>query len=622
MSTSPAIPGIQSSEMADKRPNIFKRSEKPYGKWLYKFFKWRYKHLSNAYYIGILSVLVGLITGLAAVTVKNFTHFIEVALEADYIHNIHRAFYFIFPVIGIGMVLLVIEFIIKRPVDSGIPFIMYAIARLKSIIPSYHAYASLLTAPLTVGFGGSVGLEGPASITGAAISSGLSKLLHLNLKHRNLLLGAAAAGTFASIFKAPVAGILFAVEILAFDLTMTSLVPLVLASVSAVLTSYFFLGKDILLHYDVQTEFLLREVPFFILLGVISAVVSIYFVKVYYTVMRFFERFSNRWLRWALAGSSLGLVIFLFPTLYGEGYEVLNHILRNDSSYILETSFIGLRDENALAVIVFLMLLVLFKVIAMTLTFSAGGVGGVFAPTLFAGGLTGYVFVVLFNHSGITDYTLSTENYVLTAMAGSIAGVLHAPLTAVFMIAEISGGYDLIIPIMLVSTLSFLISKSVLKYSIYTMQLAEIGAVITHDKDKLAGQLIEWDEVVENNFIPVHPEMSLGDLVKNAVIKSKRNIFPVLDENGRFLAVLTLDDIRQIMFDKELYDNVFVKDLMHKAPEVIHYKKDRFPDIMRKFGSTGAWNLPVVQDDRYIGFISKSKLLNVYRKKLLHITSE
>jgi len=591
-------------------------------KLIYKFFRWRYKHISNEQFLNLISVIIGLLTGLAAVTIKNLTHLIQHFLEADFMHELHRALYFIFPILGIAIVIIIIKYIIKKPVDAGIPFVLYAISKLKSMMPPYHSWASLITAPITVGFGGSVGLEGPTAVTGAALSSNLSRLLHLNTKQRNLLLGAAAAGTFASIFKAPIGGILFAVEIFGFDLTMTSLIPLILASVSAILTSYFFMGKDILLHYTLQHKFLLNDMPFYLLLGLTSATTSIYFVKVYYKIMGFFERFSNPWTRWAIAGFLLGLTIFLFPTLYGEGYDVLNHILLDNYHYVVNTASITINHNDIWKIIVFFVLLVSFKVIAMSLTFSAGGVGGVFAPTLFTGGLSGYIYAMLINTTGIFSHNLATENYALAGMAGTIAGVLQAPLTAVFLIVEITGGYDLIVPIMLVAALSFMISKKVLKYSIYTMQLAEINALPTHDKDKFAGQLIEWNEVIENDFIPVKPNMTLGHMVYNVVTRSHRHLFPVLDDENHFLAVVTLDDIRPIMFNHELYDKTYVRDFMHKAPDVIIYQKDHFQDTMRKFTETGAWNLPVLKDGIYIGFISKSKLLSVYRRKLLDITSE
>ncbi len=591
-------------------------------KLIYKFFRWRYKHISNEQFLNLISVVIGLLTGLAAVTIKNLTHFIKHVLEADFINELHRALYFIFPIIGIGLVLLIIKYMIRKPVEDGVPLVLYAISKLKSMIPSYHTYASLITAPLTVGFGGSVGLEGPSTLTGAAISSNLSRLLHLNLKQRNLLLGVAAAGTFASIFKAPIAGILFAVEIFGFELTMTALIPLILASVSAILTSYFFMGKDILLHYTLQHKFLLDDMPFFFLLGVTSATTSIYFVKAYYKIMNFFEGFKSMWKRWAIAGFFLGLTIFLFPTLYGEGYDILNHILLDNYHYVVNTSAISINHNNVWMIIAFFVLLVTFKVIAMSLTFGAGGIGGVFAPTLFTGGLSGYVFAMLVNTTGLFPHNLATENYALVGMAGTISGVLQAPLTAVFLIVEITGGYELIVPIMLVAALSYMISKKVLKYSIYTLQLAEIDALPTHNKDKFAGKMIEWKEIVEKDFLPVKPNMTLGHMVYNVVTRSHRNLFPVLDDQNHFLALISLDDIRQIMFNHDLYDNTLVRDLMHKAPDVIIYEKDHFPDMMRKFTETGAWNLPVIKDGIYVGFISKSKLLSVYRRKLLEITSE
>jgi CIC family chloride channel protein len=591
-------------------------------KLVYKFFRWRYKHISNEQFINLISIVIGLLTGLAAVTIKNLTHLIQHLLEADFIHELHSALYFIFPIIGIALVILVIKYIIRKPVEDGVPLVLYAIMKLKSLIPSYHTYASLITAPLTVGFGGSVGLEGPSTLTGAALSSSVSRFFHLNLKQRNLLLGAAAAGTFASIFKAPIAGILFAVEIFGFDLTMTSLVPLILASVSGILTSYFFMGQNILLHFQLTHHYHFNDIPFFIILGITSATTSIYFVKVYYKIMIFFEKINNIWKRWAIAGLFLGLTIYFIPTLYGEGFEILNHILLNNYHFVVNTSWFTINHNDTFMIIMFFILLVTFKVVAMSLTFSAGGIGGVFAPTLFTGAISGYTFALMANYTGLFSNNLSTENYALVGMAGTISGVLQAPLTAIFLIVEITGGYELIVPIMLVAAISYLISKKVLKYSIYTMQLAEIDALPTHDKDKFAGKLIEWKEVIEKDFIPVKPSMSLGYIVYNVVTRSHRHIFPVIDDDNRFIGYVSLDDIRHIMFNRDLYDNTFVKDLMHKAPEVIFYEKDHFPDIMQKFKETAAWNLPIVKDDKYLGFISKSKLLSVYRRKLLELTSE
>ncbi len=590
---------------------------------MYKFYKWRYRHLSEETYMAILSIIVGLLTGMIAVFIKNLTHLIQLVLEWDFIKLFHHTLYFIFPVIGIFLVGVIAKYIVKRSVTDSIPFVMYAITQLKSYIPSHHTWSSLITAPVTVGFGGSVGLEGPSAITGASVGTNLSKFLHLNLKQRNLLLAAATAGTFASIFKAPIAGIMFVIEIFGFDLTMSSLIPLILASVTSILMSYFFFGKNILLHYEINQGYILSDIPIFIIFGFLSALISIYFIRTYHYIKTSFDNIKNEWKKKVLAGFLLGITIYFFPALYGEGYEIINHILTNDPAYVIDKVKFSVLSEDFKWVILLMLALLIFKVISMSLTLSAGGVGGVFAPMLFTGSLAGYVFVLILNHFEILDTPLPTENFVLAGMAGSIAGIIHAPLTAVFLIAEITGGYELIVPIMLVSAISFLISKKVLKYNIYTIQLKDLDVLPTHNKDKLAGKLIEWKEVLEKDLITITPDKSLGHLVYNVITHSHRNIFPVVDKENHFLGIITLDDVRQIMFNKDLYDKIFVRDLMHKAPDVIYYKKDNFQKTIYKFQATGAWNLPVIlENGTYVGFISKSKLLSIYRKKLLELTSD
>ncbi len=592
-------------------------------RYVFKLYRWRYKHITQQQYINILSIIIGLMSGMAAVVIKNFTHLIQYFLEFHFIDDIRKVFYFIFPIIGILIVVLIIKYLVKKPVEEGIPSVLFALTKLKGLIPSYQSWASLITAPITVGFGGSVGLEGPTVITGSAWSSNFSKILHLSRKERILLIGAAAAGSMAAIFKAPLAGIMFAVEIFSLDLTMTSLIPLILASVFAILTSYFFMGKNILLHYTLKEGFILSDTFFFFLLGITSALTSIYFSFAYQKITGYFSKFKNPYKKWAIAGLLLGLIIYFFPNLYGEGYEVINHIIINNFHYVLNHSYFSI-DHNRIELIILLFVfLVSFKVIAMSLTFSAGGIGGVFAPTLFTGSLSGYVFALLINSLGIINKPLSLENFALVGMAGTMAGILQAPLTAVFLIVEITGGYELIVPIMLVAAVSYIISKSVLPYNIYAIDLVKIDALPTHNKDKYAGMMIEWNEVLEQNFSPVRPEMNLGELVHEVIEKAHRDVFPVLNDEDKFIGVISLNDIRNIMFHQELYEQIFVKDLYHKAPDVIFRHKDHFPDIMKKFQQTGAWNLPVVDNDyKYLGFISKSKLLSVYRKKLLELTSE
>ncbi len=589
---------------------------------MYKFYKWRYRHLSEESYMAVLSVIIGIISGLVAVTIKNFTHFIEYFLHETFIKNFFFSWYFIFPLIGIGLTLLIIKYIIRHPVDDGIPVVLLSIAKFKSIIPSYHTFASLITAPVTVGFGGSAGLEGPSALTGSAIGSRIAVFLHLNLKQRNLLIAAAAAATFSSIFKAPVAGILFVMEVLSFDLTMTAMIPLILASISAVLTSYFFLGKDILLHLKIDSSYSLADIPFYFLLGIGSSIISVYFIKTYFKVGKFLGRFQRKSYRWLFGGTLLGFLIFTLPSLYGEGYDGVNHLLVGDYHYLTQKIYFFSEKDSIYWVILILLVLSVLKVVALSLTLHSGGIGGVFAPSMFTGAVSGYVMALVLLML-FPSIALSPENFALVGMAGAIAGIIQAPLMAVFLIMEITGGYELIVPLMMVSAVSYFITRRVVGYSIYTMQLKDLDVLPTHNKDKLAGKLIEWKEVLEKDLITVTPDKSLGYLVYNVITHSHRNIFPVVDKENHFLGIITLDDVRQIMFNKDLYDKIFVRDLMHKAPDVIYYKKDNFQKTIYKFQSTGAWNLPVIlEDGTYVGFISKSKLLSIYRKKLLELTSD
>ncbi len=592
-------------------------------RWVVKFHKWRYRHVSDDTYLAVLSIIIGIVGGLVAVTIKNLTHFIEYFLQETFIKQIYLSWYFIFPIIGIGLTVFIVRKLIRRPVDDGIPVILYSIMKLKSLIPSYHTFASLITAPVTVGFGGSVGLEGPSALTGAAIGSRTAKFLHLHLRQRNLLIAAATAGTFSAIFKAPVAGIMFVIEVLSFDLTMTSMVPLILASVSGILTSYFFLGKNILLHFELKHPYSFSEIPLFILLGLTSATTSIYFIKTYFWIGRIFEKISVVWKKWITGGVFLGALLFMLPALYGEGYDVINHLLEGNYHYVINQFPLAINHNDLHWVILVMVLLVTFKVVGMAFTLHSGGIGGVFAPTLFTGGVSGYVLAMVINYLGIFPHELPTENFALVGMAGAIAGVVQAPLMAIFLITELTGGHTLMVPLMIVATLSYLITKRYTQYSIYTMQLINKSPIPTHNKDYFAGILIDWDEVLENNFLPVTPEMTLGDMLLNVVTQSKRNIFPVLDENKHLLGVVSMDDIRHIMFNRDLYNKVKVRDLMHRPPDFIIYKQDDFQKVMQRFQETGAWNLPVIlQDGTYMGFLSRSKLLSVYRKKLLEITSE
>jgi len=586
-----------------------------------KFLKWKYKHISNKQFINISAAIIGLLAGLGAVTLKNLTHLIQELLEGEFIREIHQVFYFIFPIIGLLLVLLTIKYIIKKPIGHGIPSTLFSISKLKGLMPRHQMWSSLITAPLTVGFGGSVGLEGPTVATGAALGSNFARLFHLNQTTRTLLIGAAAAGAMSSIFKAPIAAIVFAVEIFSLELTLASMIPLLLASITAVLTSYFFFGDDVLLHFNVQDKFELIDVLFYILLGVTSAMVSIYFSKIYFSVGNFFKRFDNPYKRLLIGGLSIGVIVYFIPPLFGEGFVTINNILKGNINEVITNNIFHTVTDDIWVIGALLFGLIIFKVVAMSFTFGAGGIGGVFAPTLFTGSISGYLVAMIINYSNLFTHQLSLTNFAMVGMAGLMAGVLQAPLTAIFLIAEITGGYELFIPLMIVASISFLITKRYIPHNIYAAELAKKGQLITHDKDKNVLMMLDVDKVIETNFILLTPDMYLGEIVNNAVAKSSRNHFPVVNEENEFLGILTLNDIRSIMFDKSLYEKVTVGSLMHGASDIIYYEKDSTEEILNKFKRTGAWNLVVVKKGKYFGFISKSRLLTAYRRKLIQVTS-
>jgi len=581
---------------------------------------WRYKHISERQFIYILSILVGFLAGFGAVILKNLTHFFQHLLEGNLVRYYHTAFYFLFPIIGLTIVYFVIKYIIRHKVSHGIPSTLFAISKRKGLMKRYQMFASILTAPLTVGFGGSVGLEGPTVATAAAISSNVARWFHLNQTSRNLLIGCAAAGALSSIFKAPIAAIIFAIEVFSLDLTIASMLPLLLASLSAIITSRFFFGSDVLLPFKIEDTFVIADIPFFIILGIIGGLVSIYFTEVYERIQTFFDKIASPIKRLLVGGIGLGILVYFIPPLYGEGFEVINNLLTGNHEEALKNNFMHLDLTNVWVVILLLFCLVIFKIIASAFTFGAGGVGGIFAPTLFMGSVMGNCVAKIINATGVSN--VSESNFTLVGMAGLMAGVLHAPLTAIFLIAELTGGYDLFIPLMLTAAISYSIAKYVHPYSVYAMQLGRKGELITHNKDHAVLTLMDIDTVIENNFVSVYSEMNLEDMIKHAVVKSNRNIFPVIrKEDEKLTGIILLDDLRPIMFDRSLYKTVFARDVMQNPPEVIIIGKDKMTDIMKKFKESGAWNLPVIREEKYIGFISKSKLLTAYRNKLIEVTA-
>lgn len=589
--------------------------------WLVRFLFWKSKYLNNRQFILILCAIIGIVSGIMAIFIKKLTLLIQFLLETGMVSSYHRVFYFVFPTIGFLIVYFLLKYIVRNRVEPGISYTLYAISRLKGIIPSYHMYGSLITAPFTAGFGGSVGLEGPMVLSGASFSSYLSRLFHINQSERTLLIACACSATMAAMFKAPIAAIVFAIEVFSLDLTLMSLLPLMISSLLAVLTSYFFLGNEILLPINLDGEFSLSDVPYYLLLGVVTGLVSIYFCTIFQRIVSYFEEIDSFLKRLFFGGLMLGLVIFFIPPLYGEGFEVMNALISGNPTEALQNAF-GWNVTDHWAIIVLLTGLVLFKVVAMATTVGAGGVGGVFAPALFTGGILGNLFARVINQLGWFEHSLPLASFTLVAMAGLVAGVLHAPLTAIFLIAELTGGYTLFIPLMIVASVAFALSKYYLKHSLYTKRLAIEGNLITHDKDQKVLTLMEIDSVIEKNFISVQSDMTLGEMIEEAVVKSNRNIFPVVDALSNHLdGIVLLDDIRTIMFNREMYDTIKVKDLMHSPPEIIHLDEDKMTDIMQKFQDTAAWNLPVVEKGVYVGFISKSKLLTAYRRKLIYFSN-
>lgn len=586
---------------------------------LRKFLIWKYKHISERNFIYLLSILVGFLSGSIAVLLKNLTHVYQLLLDIKLLEAYKASLYFIFPIIGLFLVYVIKQIWLKKHIGHGISTTLHAISKLNGIIPRYNIFASLITAPLTVGFGGSVGLQGPAVSASSALGSNTAQLFHMSTKTRMLLIGCATAGAMASMFKAPIAAIIFALEVFSLEIAFTSLIPLLLASVSAVVTSYLFLGTETLFSYELVDKFEVGDLPFYIILGVITGFASVYFSKMFFLITDFYKKFKSRAKRLVIGGFAIGLMLYLIPPLYGEGFGVINNLLKGDHIAAIGDTPLNFDLENMWVVILLLLGIAVFKAIAMTTTFGAGGVGGVFVPTLFMGSALGNVIAKIINNLGL-DFHVSESNFTLIGMTGLMAGVLHAPLTAIFLIAEITGGYELFVPLMLVAAISYALTKYYISHSIYTLKLAQRGELITHDKDKNVLMMLEIDRVIETNFIILTPDMKLGEVLKNAVAKSSRNHFPVVNSENEFLGVVRLDDIRHLMFDASLYDEIDVASIMHADHDIIFYEKDSMNVIMEKFKSTGAWNLPIVKKGKYYGYISKSKLLTAYRRQLINFT--
>ncbi|MCF8298450.1 MAG: chloride channel protein [Saprospiraceae bacterium] len=578
---------------------------------------WRLKHISNSQFMGILGVIIGLAVGLSAVVIKNTVHLIQYILKHGFIGEYQKFIYLAYPAIGILLAVLFIRYIIRQRVGHGIPSVLYAISEDEGKIKSHNMFSSIVTSALTVGFGGSVGLEGPTVATGAAVGSNIGKSLHLTYKQITLLLGCACAGALAAIFKAPIAAIVFALEVIMLDLTMASLVPLLLASVTAVLTSYLFLGQDVLYHFELIDKFRIKDLHLYILLGILTGFVSVYFTRMYMFIGKVFDKLKSWYWKLIVGGLVLGILIFIFPALYGEGYESINSCLKGDLTYLFKHSLFFDYQNNIIVVLLILLAIVIFKVIATSVTFGSGGIGGIFAPTLFIGANTGLLFAKFFDYFKMD---ISLSNFALVGMAGCIAGVLHAPLTAIFLIAEITGGYQLFLPLMITATISYATIRIFETNSVYTIQLAKRGQLITHHKDKAMLKRMKIDELIETNFLTISYDANLRDLVK-IVSESQRNIFPVIDEDNTFQGLIIMDDIRKIMFKPELYDITPVSRLMI-IPDITIDPDESMEEIAHKFHKSSNFNMPVLKDGKYLGFVSRANIFSAYRELLKEFSED
>lgn len=577
-----------------------------------------FKGLPESRLLLILAFAVGLGSGFAAVLLKQAIHLVQRLLQ-DVIHTPANSFlYLVYPGIGMLLALLFVRYVIRDDIGHGVTKALIAVSKRKSVIRPHNTWSSVAASSVTIGFGGSVGAEAPIVYTGAAIGSNIARLLELSYKHRTILLGCGAAGAVAGIFKAPMAGILFTLEILLFNISMTSVLPLLVSTVTATTVSYLFLGKDVSFTSAADT-FLMGNIPYYILLGVFCGFVSLYFTRMTLYLEDRIKSVSNPFRRWAYCAVSLGILIFIFPPLFGEGYDSLGNLLNYNSAACLNETIFGRLTEWKWFVPIFFAFVLAFKVFAMSFTNAGGGVGGTFGPTLIVGGIAGFILARVINLTGIS--ALPEANFALVGMAGLMAGVMQAPMTAIFLIAEITGGYALLVPLIITAAISFATIRQFEPYSIYTKRIAKSGELLTHDSDQAVLTLLNTRDLVEQDFRTVRPEQSLGDLVQ-IVAKSTRNLFPVVDGNGIFQGLIALDDIREIMFDRTQYDTVSVSDLMRQFPYTVHYL-DRMERVMDKFEEAAAWNLPVVDsENRYIGFVSKSKIFSSYREQLQQVSHD
>ena len=569
----------------------------------------------------ILSLVVGISCGLAAVLLKLSIEFIHHHLISLSDKGSYNLLNLIYPGIGMLLSLLFVKYVVKDNIGHGVTKVLQAVSKNESKIKSHNMWTSMLASSVTIGFGGSVGAEAPIVYTGAAIGSNVARYMGLSYKNMTILLGCGASGAVAGIFNAPLAGVLFTLEILLFNISMTSILPLLLSTISATVVSYVCLGMTPPFECTL-TPFSMVNIPFYVLLGLFAALFSVYFTRMTLWLEDKIKTINNVYVRWAMSATCLGLLIFLFPPLFGEGYSDVRGLLNGGMPNLEGQTVLAFFMHSAWSVPVFFLLILLLKVFSMSLTNAGGGVGGTFGPTLFIGAIAGFVVSRTINLIAGGPIPLVPENnFVLVGMAGLMAGVMQAPLTAIFLIADMTGGYELLIPLIITSTISYAATRAVEPYSIYTKRIAKKGELLTHDSDQAVLTLLKTNELIETDFAPIRIDASMRELVE-VVSQSKRNIFPVVDSKNHFQGYVSLEDIRPVMFDYENYDTLHAYNFMKSAPAYV-YVNEKMDRVMSKFEQTDAWNLPVVTEDRtYVGFISKSKIFSSYREQLKQVSHD
>ena len=586
------------------------------GNWIDRFNEWRTAHLSNQQFMLLLSVPTGFLGGLAAIIIKRLAHGIR-----DLVLSIHFEYsdilYFVFPAIGILLTIVFCKYILRKEIGHGIPGILYAIKKKKGEVSRHSMWSTIIASALTVGFGGSVGLEGPSVSTGASIGSNLARWLKLEYKQVVMLIGMGGAAALAAIFQAPMTGIFFALEVLMIDLSLGSLIPIICASFTAILTSYFLLGQAVEYPAVISEGFIPSNALYYVGLGLFVGLISAYFLRVTFGVEKRFKAIASPWKRFAIGAVMLGILIFFFPALYGEGYEAVNAALRGDYTPIYSNPIFSSLGQHEWAILVLLAALIILKAFATALTFGAGGVGGTFAPALFLGAFSGLFFALSMKYIGLRE--LDPAKFALVGMSGLIAGMLHAPLTGIFLIAEITNGYALIVPLMIVSALSYFVNRIFFSHSVYTNSVAEHGVEVTHNKDVSILSMMTLNGLIENNFSKVKRGSTLGDLIP-IIASSRRNIFPVVDKDGTFCGHVLFDDIRSVMFDQTLYQQPIEEFTV--IPEYVIQPEDSMEAVVKKFQVSGKYNIPVVEKGKYLGYISRANMFSTYRKTLSEISED